>query len=381
VNVASAEQIVDRWICDRRTGQSPPAIVRRAYTWIERKNKAKGPNADPKLYNLLLRARDEIMERGVAYQKRADSRAQLANYIEQSVLPNTFDSQKLRDVVQRLRDARQTGTWGTRPNGDVVTIWDDKSELARLDPDEAREESKRLAERYGPELIKLYNEGRGLHYFVATVPNVKPGELRESKKKIFRRWINFCRIQRDKKKAFPEIIGSLAVMEDPLSAHDDWNVHLNLFVVTEKRYHPELYRKIRRLWKFNIHMQPVKGDAAEIARAFREILKYGTRVVPEKSQDKASRHQSDAPAMIEWPASRFLEWFYAQPNSRRTRTWGCLYGSKVPKPEPPGLDDVTWHGALFCRPDYFFAQPPLLRFTPGHNLTTLRGTRETTGPP
>lgn len=380
MNAQHAERIICNWICDRRPGQKVPRLVKHAYNWTERKVEARGPNVSAELFNLALLARDEIMQRAEAYKKRAGARKALADYIDNKVVSNVFN-RTLIDAANRLRKARLTGTWGLRPNGDVVTIWDDKSELSRLDPDEAREDTMRLAERYGPRLLELYQAGCGIHYFVATVPNVKPGELRSAKQAIFRRWINFCRIQQGKKKALPEILGSLAVMEDPLSEHDDWNVHLNLIVVTRSRFHSGLYEKIRRLWKFNIHMRPIAGDTAEIARAFREILKYSARVVPEKSHDKASRHHSDAPAMIEWPVPRFLEWFAAQPRFRRTRTYGCLYGSKVPKPEPMSLEDVTWHGALFCRHDHFWAQDALIDLTPGHKSTSAEGDNRPTGPP
>lgn len=381
MNLHDAQSVVTRYLMTGKSLERAPRLVRRALSRIDRHDQADTPTTDRGAYELSLLVHDELMAKAEAYQRRAAARVELADYIDRSVMRHTGFDLKLMTAAEKLRNARLRGTYGRRPNGDVVTIWDDKSGLVRLDPDESREEAQRLAERYAPHLVKLAEQGHGLHYMVATVPNVKPGELAQAKRDIFRRWSNFLRIQREKSKALPEILGSLVVMEDPLSAHDNWNVHLNAFVVTQKPYHEGLYRKIRELWKHNIEMRPVKGEPGDIARAFNELLKYSARVVPEKSQAKASRHASDAPAMIEWPVVRFLEWFEAQAGFRRTRTYGCLYGKHVPYPEPSSLDDVIWLGTLVCRPDRFFAQVPLIDSIPGDKSTTRVGANPATGPP
>jgi len=380
MNLANAERIIHRWIVTRRPKQKPPPLVRHAYTWIERKAQAKGPTVARELWNLVDLARSEIMERAEGYQKRAQVRIDLADYLDQKIFNETHDYKYLK-LAERLRDARQTGTWGTRPNGDSVIIWDDKSELARLDPDEAREESQRLAERYVPALLEKAKAGAGMHYAVFTLPNAAPGQLAKTQKAIFRRYSNMLRKQLDKKKMFPEILGSIAVLEAPLAHDHGWNVHLNVVFFTRSKFEAGLYKKIRRAWYWNVELQAVTGDAGELARAFRELIKYPVRAVSEKSAAKAAAGRPRPPPMVEWPAERFVEWLDAQHRFRRTRTYGELYGKKVPKPEPSTLEDVTWHGAVFCRPDHFFAQVPLIDLTPGHKLATEQRDNRATGPP
>lgn len=380
MNLETAEGILHRYLITSKPLDQAPRVVRRALDVIDRKKEAAAPNTPADRYQLNLLVYDELIAKAGAYQKRAKVRQLLADYMHDVVLPEHFDV-RIFTAADKLAAARHAGTWGRHADGSLVTIWDDKSGLSKLDPDEAREESQRLAERYGAHVLKLAQEGRGLHYLVMTIPNVAAGGLAKAQKDLCKKWVNFKRIQRDKNKAFPEIVGDLVIVESPLAADGRWNVHLNVLLVTQRPFHAGMYERIRREWKFNCFMRPVKGDAGEIARAFNELIKYGARTVPEKSDDKASRHQSDAPAMIEWPASRFVEWFDAQHGFRRTRTYGCLYGKKVPKPEPRSLDDVTWLGAIRLTPDGFRAELPLISLIPGDKSTTRRRDRQTTDPP
>ena len=380
MNLRQADNVLHRYLVTGRPLDKAPRLVRRALAIAERKEQAENGKLSRAEFLTALEVYDEVRGKADAYRKRAAVRLRLANYIERDVLSQHWDLRRYT-LAEKLRNARRTGTYGRRPNGDLVTIWDDKSGLARLDPDEAREESQRLSERYGAHMVKLAGEGRGLHYLVLTVPNVAPGELAAGQKAIYRKWVNFLRKQSKKDQVFAEIAGSIAILEAPLSAHDNWNIHLNVLMVTQRKFHAGLYEKIRREWKFNVELRPVKGDPGEVARAFTELLKYGARAVPEKSNDKASRHTSDAPAMIEWPASRFIEWDNAQQGFRRTRTYGCLYGNKVPKPEPQSNDDVVWLGGLFLSPDRFTVALPLIDLIPGDRSTTERRRPPTTGPP
>ena len=518
MNTATAQRILYTWMATRRSRQKPPPLVRHAYAWTERKAQAKGPSVSCELYNFVCLARDEIMQRGAGYSKRAQVRIDVADYLERKIYPVLHDWQFLK-MADKLRAARQTGTWGSRPNGDQVIIWDDKSGLLRLDPDEAREDAQRLSERYSPELLKRMKNGNGAHYAVFTLPNFAAGDLKKGMDAIYRRYANLLRKQLGKKKLFPEILGSIGVIETPLAADGTWNVHLNVILLTRsrfeaglykklrrawswgsrpngdqviiwddksgllrldpdearedaqrlsERYSPELlkrmkngngahyavftlpnfaagdlkkgmdaiyrryanllrkqlgkkklfpeilgsigvietplaadgtwnvhlnvilltrsrfeaglYKKLRRAWYWNVHLNPIQADVGDLARTFRELIKYATRTVPEKSADKAGR-KSRAPALIEWPAERFIEWHKAHQGFRRTRTYGKLYGKNVPKPEPSSLDDVTWHGAVHCAPDRFFAQVPLIDLIPGHNLATDTADNQATGPP
>lgn len=380
MNLRQADNTLHRYLISGRPLSKAPRMVRRALDLCERKEQAERGKIPRENYLSALAVYDDVRNAGDGYRKRADVRVRLADYIEFKVLPKHFDLRRFT-IAEKLRNARLTGTYGYRPDWSPVKIWDDKSGLARLDPDEAREESKRLAERYGAHMVELAQKGCGLHYLVLTVPNVKPGELATAQKAIYRKWVNFLRIQKNKSQAFGEIVGNIAILESPLSAHDDWNVHLNVLLVTQQKFHAGLYEKIRREWRHNVEIRPVKGHPGEIARAFAELLKYSARAVPDKSQEHASRHSTAAPAMIEWPVARFIEWDDAQLGFRRTRTYGCLYGNKVPKPEPQSLDDVIWLGGMFLSPDKFIVALPLIDLIPGDKSTTQATARESTGPP
>jgi len=384
MNQQLAERRIQSWICNRRTGQNIPHLVKQAYSYMQRVDQAKTPTTLREQYEFTLKARDRIMESGEGYRRRAAARKDLANYINGRVLPAHFDMQ-LSIEAGKLENARPKGTWGMRPDGSTVTIWDDKSGLVRLDPDEAREESKRVAERYVTALQKLGDDGHGLHYMVLTIPNVARGELAKAKTDLFKRWVNFNRMQRAKHALFPEILGSLVVMEDPLSRHRDWNVHLNVIMVTEKKFHDGLYEKIRREWKFNVEIRPLGSGSASLSQACAELIKYSARAVPDKSEEKSRRHKTEAPAMTEWTPDEFYEWWRAQrPKNRcfrRTRSYGILYGNKVPKPEPRGIEDITWLGSIRCNAYEFFAELPLIDLIPGDKSTTRAPSNYPTGPP
>ena len=328
LNPRHDEDIVHRYIVSGRSLSDTPRVVRRVLEAVHRKRQARNyVETDREQYQLSLLAHDELMAKAEGYRKRACARRDLANYMLDVVLPQHFDT-KILSAAEKLLAARQTGQWGIHADGSPARIWDDKSGLLKFDPDESREEAKRMSTRYGAFALQLAQQGRGVHFLVSTVPNVDAGELAEAQRALFRRWFNFKRIQRNKQKDFPEIVGDIAIMESPLAADGGWNVHLNVLLLTEKPFHSGLYEKIRREWKFNVHIRPIKGDAGEIARAFNELLKYAVRTVPEKSHDKRRRHASNAPAMTEWPVDRFVEYFEAQYGFRRTRTYGDLYARK-----------------------------------------------------
>ncbi len=365
---------------DRRTGQAIPPLVRHAYAWVDRKAKAKGPNCPRDLYDIVLRARDEMMDKAGGYQKRAQVRQSVAEYLEQKIFPHTHDFKYLA-MAEKLRQARRTGTWGLRPNGDLVTIWDDKSGLLRLDPDESREDSQRVAERYIPALVTHAKAGGGVHYAVFTLPNVDPGKLEVGMRKIYRRYSNLLRKRLAKKKLFPEITGSLCVIEAPLSADGSWNVHLNVIFTTRTQFEVGLYEKIRKAWYWNVHLQPVKTDVGDLARAFNELIKYPWEAVASKSESKSRTGKTKAPALVDWSPALFVEWSEAHQGFRRTRTYGDLYGSKVPRPVPTTIEDVDWYGVMSCAPDRFYAQIPLIDLIPGDKFASGTRGRQTTDPP
>lgn len=377
-----ADSIIHRWLITG--GVKKPPRVEAAYRFRQRKHQAKTPTVNIAQLKQAIKSHEQVLARGEGYKKRAGVRDAIANYLEQTVIPSVF-AEELFNVAAKLRKARRTFTWGTRPDGEIMMVWDDKSGLVRLDPDEAREETRRLAERYIPALMAFARAGYGLHYCVFTMPNFAPDKLALGKKKLYKRFVNLLRKRLNKAPMFPELMGALVVQEDPLSADGTWNVHLNVVLVTKETFHPGLYKKLRRAWHWNVELKPLKAGAGDLARTFNELIKYSTQAVPEKAADKASRGATRAPAMTEWSAAQFWEWWQAQKGFRRTRTYGCLYGNKVLKPEPLGLDDVTWHGTGYCGKWSFSAQAPLLiDLIPGDKSTTdnrLYPDNLHTGPP
>ena len=84
------------------------------------------------------------------------------------------------------------------------------------------------------------------------------------------------------------------------------------------------------MWGANLHIRPV--NPGNLTRTVLELVKYATQPVPTKSAEKRVRRTSDAPAMTEWPAEQWIEWWRAQQRFRRTRSYGCLYA----------LDETRW---------------------------------------
>lgn len=256
-------------------------------------------------------------------------------------------------------------------------IWDNKSGLVRLDPDEAHQEAQRVSARYKPHLVNLAEQGYRLYYAVLTMPHFASGQLRHGKDFIYNQFKNFLRKRHLGKLLFPEIKGALVVQEDPLSAAGEWNVHLNVILVTDGYFD---FGKARRAWGYNCHFRKLRGNADALGATFAELIKYACRVVPEKSADKAAAG-SRAPAMTEWPPERFIEWWRAQKGFKRTRTYGCLYGSKVPHPEAEDLSDVTWLGTGTLSPAGFVIKLPPINLIPGDNFASGSDYFDSTGPP
>ena len=231
-------------------------------------------------------------------------------------------ARSLLDIAGALRECRQTGTLGRKPDGGYLMAWDSKCGQVRLCPDEAREEMKRLTEWYEPALYAFEKASptHRLFYLVPTLHNYRPGDLARGKREMMDRW---KQLTADMLEAGIDLRGSLNIQEDPLSARGDWNVHLNCFACVRG---PFDYATVRELWGANIHIQQIKGNREEIRKALREAIKYAAQIVPTKSTDKAERGESEAPAMTEWPHDRWLEWWEAQQGFRRVRSYGCLYG-------------------------------------------------------
>lgn len=281
---------------------------------------------------------------------RHATRKALADVLEQRALPEARQQQLsvkyVLDVTERLRRARHTFTWGySLAKGKSVVLWDEKAGLSRLCPDDAREETQRLARRVLGPLEAAQEDGCALHYLVLTSPNAAPGGLRKEMVSICKRFRRLIL----KSGEFPEIKGALCVLEAPLGSSRDWNVHLNVILVTRGGMH--LYERLRRKWRWNI------GGARRLARgpgvvkgALCELIKYAATATVTKSQEKASKAatlrdgtpREPPPPMLQWTGAELLEWLRAMRGFRRTRTYGCLFRLKKPKPED--LGQIVWLG-------------------------------------
>lgn len=310
--------------------------------------------------------------------RRRQAELELADYIESvaHVHPSSAEYFGLSRLVERMRACRQSGTVGLRPDGGYVVVWDQKCDQVRLCPDEAREETRRVAERYVPFVLSWLREKptRRLFWLVLTDRNVPTGQLAEGKKAAWerfrshiwkgkyhacpleRRGRGYARTRRRTMPKFPGVKGALVVQEDPLSAAGDWNVHLNALLLVDG---PLDYRELRQEWGRNLEIREVRErDAAGLRAAVAELVKYAALAVPTKSAEKRASGQTRAPAMVEWPTERWLEWWAAQRGSRRTRSYGVLYG--VPSPPTVPLDEVQWIGTLHYAGGYYRANvaPP-----------------------
>ena len=281
---------------------------------------------------------------------RHATRQALADALEQRALPEARQQQLsvkyVLDIVGRLRRARQTFTWGySLAKGKSVLLWDEKAGLSRLCPDDAREETQRLARRVLGPLEAAQEDGCALHYLVLTSPNAPPGGLRKENVSICKRFRRLI-LQSGE---FPEIKGALCVLEAPLGSNRDWNVHLNVILVT--RGGMDLYERLRRKWRWNI------GGARRLARgpgvvkgALCELIKYAATATVTKSQEKAAKAatlrdgtpREPPPPMLQWTGRELLEWVRAMRGFRRTRTYGCLF--RLPKPKAEDLGQTIWLG-------------------------------------
>jgi len=258
-------------------------------------------------------------------------------------------------LPEKLRRARLSGQWGVRlETGLPVVFWDAKAGLSRLCPDDAREEAMRLRRRVEPAMRAAQLSGARLTYAVFTMPNAAPGKLRAGMDAIFQR---FRRLMRSGD--FPQIEGSLAVLEAPLGARRDWNVHLNVIFVHRGFVD---WGKLRRAWHWNVELRLLPSAPGAIGAALAELIKYVVAATLSKSQDKADAGATRAPPMLDWESAELLEWLRAFHGFRRTRGYGSLYGLKTPDPDP--LGPVVWLGSVSLQCGRYVRRAPLLDSIP-----------------
>lgn len=297
-----------------------------------------------------IRAELELEAEDRARRRRAEH--ELADYIE-ATQPD------MADKVESMRTCRTAGCVGIRPGGGHVVAWDHKCGDVRLCPDEAREETRRLASKYVPTVQQWVQAKptRRVFYAVFTFGNFEPGRLAHGKHYLFKRfkaWQDRKRpcTEADRRRwgygpkkrkvpEFPGLKGSLVIQEDPLSASGEWNVHLNALLLVEGEFD---FKRVRDTWGCNVELREIRSDTASLARTMNEIVKYAAAHVGGKSVEKHADGSSQAPPMTGWPGDLWREWFDAQQGFRRTRSYGALY--KVPKPDTESLEDVEWVGAI-----------------------------------
>lgn len=319
---------------------------------------------------------DELEQRGEGYLERARARDALARYLRDVVAP-VYPWAGYAALAGALIEARQHGLWGigekVGDDGNTLTPglaleWTGRVGQVKLCPDDAREESCRVAALYEPRLAELLGDGCELRYCVFTFPNSPLGFLRADIYGIiehFKRAILFrCddgRIAKkitDSGRTFAYIKGALATVEAPLSAHGDWNVHLNVVLVSSTR--PD-YKALRDAWGEGIQAEfRTVPEGAERA-ALRELVKYPLKAISLKSEQKAAAG-SRAPPVIEWPAEAFHEWWTAHKGFRRTRSWGVLYAGSLEEPRDRRVErySIEWLGKVFLSPARFHAQRPMI---------------------
>lgn len=297
-----------------------------------------------------LEANEQLSLELPGYSERAAIRSALAQKMEREVLPHAPE-EWLQRYPERLRLARQSGQFGIRlDTGKPVVFWDNKAGLARLCPDDAREEAMRLRRRVMPRVEELRASGHRMLYAVFTMPNFAAGKLDDGMHSIIERFkASVLKAKnKDGELLFPEIKGALVVLEAPLGASRDWNVHLNVILVIAPKVFFD-FGKLREQWHWNIggpngRMAWISDAPGAFEAAFAELIKYAVAATVAKSAQHAAKGKTPAPPMLEWTPDELLEWLRAMHGFRRTRTYGVMYGLDAPEAEELGA--VVWVGTV-----------------------------------
>lgn len=341
----NSDYLVGSWSRHSRDLEHPPWHVERAMNQLAREDEHRSLDVRHWPPEALDRLSAELAACDFSGpDARLFTRLSVASYIDQVVRPTSADPSLVK-MVERLRAARMSGTKQFNPGtGRMITMWDDKAELARLCPDDSREESDRMSRRYLPMMVRWSGNGTKMRQRWRTVQscvfaprNYPAGQLDAGQRDC---WSSFVKTIIHPSKAllrqYPtlrSIKGALCTMESPLSANHDWNVHLNVILLCDGYLD---WTELQAAWGSSLFVREVKGTEEEVAGALRELIKYAVRAVPEKSAEHAARHSTDAPAMIHWPPALWLEWWAAGLGKRRTRSYGVLH--HLPKEEPEPLE-------------------------------------------
>lgn len=309
-----------------------------------------------------------------ASARRRQAELELADRIEHAA--RVMCRPDLLPMVEGMRQCRQFVQLGERDDGShFVKKWEFHCGHVRVCPDEAREETQRMAERYTPAMIAWVNAHpkRRLQYWVLTYPHADESDLATHKRFLFERFkkvilgeLDACPVQwqrrsqrwtpvRTRKRkltAFPTVKAALVVQEDPFSAHYKWNVHLNVIVGIEG---PIDFTALRSAWGAHawFEKRSLPTDPAKLQRTLLELVKYSACHTGDKSARKYADGESEAPPMTKWPPSVLVEWLDAQGKRqdtdkgprripfRRTRSYGDFHGLGWEKPEF-STENVRW---------------------------------------
>jgi hypothetical protein len=225
--------------------------------------------------------------------KNVAIREEFADRIEHRLIPyyraNGLPWHWCQSHPERLRSARKEGfQLLDLDTGKRTMCWKRKAGLARVCPDDAREESARMVRRYLPAILEAQKKGYTIYNGVLTSPNAAPGGLRKEMHAIFRKFRRLTKAKYpDGSKRFHEIKGTLLVQEAPLGRSGDWNVHLNVILIVDGYLN---FGKLRNWWHWNLHLNKLPEGHIALRGALAELIKYAATAVVSKSHRKAAQH-------------------------------------------------------------------------------------------
>jgi len=288
------------------------------------------------------------------YEKHRIVERQVADYYYYELAPYADAGgflevgDRIRKTALKMYQCRTSGPVGI-VDGKPIIFWDSKCSCSKLCPDEARHEAQRLFDQYADAVREHGERGGRVYKFWPTLPNYPGGRLREGMRHLCKRFRD--KIVRAQKKGSNKFghVGSLLILENPLSEDRDWNVHANGIMLTKGWLS---YKNLRAAWGFDFEVrQHTDFSEKGMHNLFNEMVKYSVRTVPEKSDDKSRRHKTNAPPLIEWTPAEALEWHLASHGFRRTRSYGSLHG--IPKEKRSAPKPHYWVGRVEYHSDRY----------------------------
>lgn len=280
----------------------PPDVPPHEWKKYERECEARAfKPRDENEVKLAVALKEEINRSLPGYLRRRDAENRVADALERDgIYP---------EYVERLRGCRRHAVCGVHvPSGRQLRLWEDKCGLLLLCPDEAREETHRLADRYVPAMTAWLMEKPGLRspqYCVLSWPNVPREQLARYQRLMFKhlsRWL--------KSKPLRAVKGALTVMESPLAADGDWNVHVNLLLCVEGYFNwgqarAKWFAMTRHLFDkrhrdFQVYFKPV--DRGRLVQSLMELVKYSAKHIDEDGDDEEKESARPVPIRSEGEA-------------------------------------------------------------------------------